>query len=121
MEGANKLRGSVESAEYKHLVLGLIFLKYVSDAFEQRRSVLAALLSDPDSDDYTEDPAERTEELEERAAYAQENVFWVPEDARWPQLLAAASQPNVTQRIDKALEEIERENPKLRSVLPRVA
>ena len=55
-EAANKLRGSVESAEYKHLVLGLIFLKYISDAFEQRRSTLEAELSDPVSDGYVEDP-----------------------------------------------------------------
>jgi type I restriction enzyme M protein len=120
-EAANKLRGSVESAEYKHLVLGLIFLKYVSDAFEQRRRALEAQLSDPTSDDYIEDAGERAEELQERAAYATENVFWVPEGARWPYLLAAASQPDIAQRIDAALEAIERENSKqLRNVLPRV-
>ncbi len=119
-EAANKLRGSVESAEYKHLVLGLIFLKYISDAFEQRRSALEAELSDPSREGYVEDAAERTEILEDRDEYIAENVFWVPEQARWPALLAAASQPDIAGRIDEALEAIERENPALRNVLPRI-
>src|SRR3954449_6502016 len=82
-EAANKLRGSVESAEYKHLVLGLIFLKYISDSFRQRREQLEAELADSSSDAYTEDAAERAEVLEDRDEYIAENVFWVSEDARW--------------------------------------
>jgi type I restriction enzyme M protein len=119
-EAANKLRGSVESAEYKHLVLGLLFLKYISDAFEQRRGGLEAELCDPASDSYISDPKQVAEILEDRDEYAAENVFWVPEQARWPALLAAASQPDIARRIDQALEAIERENTGLRNVLPRV-
>lgn len=119
-EAANKLRGSVESSEYKHLVLGLLFLKYISDAFEQRRQALEAELSDPTGDGYVADAAEREEVLEDRDEYVAENVFWVPENARWPALLAAASQPDVARRIDDALSAIEQENPALRNVLPRV-
>jgi type I restriction enzyme M protein len=119
-EAANKLRGSVESAEYKHLVLGLIFLKYISDSFELRRQQLAAELSDPSSDAYSEDPAEREEILEDRDEYIAENVFWVPEGARWEKLLAAASQPDIARRLDDALDAIESENPRLRNILPRI-
>src|SRR3954470_17487803 len=89
-EAANKLRGSVESAEYKHLVLGLIFLKYISDSFTLRREQLEAELADPQSDLYTDDAEERKEVLEDRDEYLAENVFWVPERARWDDLLAAA-------------------------------
>jgi type I restriction enzyme M protein len=119
-EAANKLRGSVESAEYKHLVLGLLFLKYISDSFALRREQLEAELADPASDLYTEDAAEREEVLEDRDEYVAENVFWVPENARWEQLLAAAQKPDIAKRIDNALEAIENENPRLRNVLPRI-
>lgn len=116
----DQLRGSVESAEYKHLVLGLIFLKYVSDAFERRRAALDAETRDPDSDIYTTDEAERLELIEDRDEYAAENVFWVPVGARWEELLGAASQPDIGMRLDHALDLIEQENPSLRGVLPRV-
>ena len=119
-EAANKLRGSVESAEYKHLVLGLLFLKYISDSFELRRSQLEAELITPNGDGYVEDPEERAEILEDRDEYAGENVFWVPPDARWEKLLAGASQPDIAKRIDDALAVIEQENTGLRNVLPRV-
>ena len=119
-EAANKLRGSVESAEYKHLVLGLIFLKYISDSFRLRREQLEAELADSSSDAYTEDASERAEVLEDRDEYVAENVFWVPEGARWEKLLAAAQQPDIARRIDDALEAIESENPRLRNVLPRI-
>jgi len=119
-EAANKLRGSVESAEYKHLVLGLIFLKYVSDSFERRRSQLEREISDPDGESYVEEASERAEVLEDRDEYVAENVFWVPAGARWEDLLAAASQPDIASRIDRALELVEDANPGLRNVLPRV-
>ena len=119
-EAANKLRGSVESAEYKHLVLGLIFLKYISDSFYFRRELLEAELADPDSTEFIEDSAERAEAMEDRDEYRAANVFWVPEEARWSTLLAAASQPDIAKRIDDALELIENENPRLRNVLPRI-
>jgi type I restriction enzyme M protein len=119
-EAANKLRGSVESAEYKHLVLGLLFLKYVSDSFEFRRERLQAEVCDPANDAFVEDEAERARVLEDRDEYLSEDIFWVPDVARWPSLLAAASLPDVGRRIDVALEAIERENPELRGVLPRI-
>ena len=102
-EAANKLRGSVESAEYKHLVLGLLFLKYISNSFALRRAELEAELRDPGSDGYVEDPEQIAEVLEDRDEYVSENVFWVPADARWEKLLAAASQPDIAKRIDDAL------------------
>lgn len=119
-EAANKLRGSVESAEYKHLVLGLIFLKYISDSFEARRGELGVELSDPQSEGYLESETDRAEVLEDRDEYMRKNVFWVPEEARWPALLAAASQPDIGKRLDDALDAIEHENPRLRNVLPRI-
>ena len=119
-EAANKLRGSVESAEYKHLVLGLIFLKYISDSFDLRREQLDAETRDQSSDLFTEVAEERTEILEDRDEYRSHNVFWVPPDARWGALLAAAQQPEIAAKLDGALELIEAENPRLRNVLPRV-
>ena len=120
-DACDQLRGSVESAEYKHLVLGLIFLKYVSDAFGRRRLLLDAELSDPQSPNHVTDAAEREEILEDRDEYLAENVFWVPREARWETLLAAAGQPDIGERIDRALAIIETENPEqLRGVLPRI-
>jgi type I restriction enzyme M protein len=120
-EAADGLRGSVESAEYKHLVLGLLFLKYISDSFERRRKVLEAETRDSASDLYTADDSDRQEILEDRDEYISENVFWVPEGSRFGELLKAAAQPDIGQRIDRALEEIEQDNPEqLRGVLPRI-
>jgi len=119
-EAANKLRGSVESSEYKHLVLGLLFLKYISDSFELRRAELDAELSDPGGASYVEDADDRAAIVEDRDEYISHNAFWVPERARWHHLLSAASQPDIAKRIDDALAEIEHENPSLRNVLPRI-
>src|SRR5438132_5295319 len=83
-EAADQMRGSVESAEYKHLVLGLLFLKYISDSFERRRAWLDEATHDPKNEDYfTEDEGERAGILEDRDEYISENVFWVPQEARW--------------------------------------
>ncbi|HET7510432.1 MAG TPA: class I SAM-dependent DNA methyltransferase [Solirubrobacterales bacterium] len=120
-EACDRLRGSVESAEYKHLVLGLVFLKYISDSFERRRAVLEAATRKKGNDLYTDDDEERAEILEDRDEYIAENVFWVPKKARWDALLAAANQPDIGQQIDAALEEIEKANEEqLRGVLPRI-
>lgn len=121
-EAADRLRGSVESAEYKHLVLGLLFLKYISDSFERRRAWLDEATRDAANADYfTEDEATRVAILEDRDEYISENVFWVPEEARWPSLLAAASLPDIGERIDRALDAIERDNAEqLRGVLPKI-
>jgi type I restriction enzyme M protein len=121
-EAADRMRGSVESAEYKHLVLGLLFLKYISDSFERRRAWLETETRDAASLDYfTEDDDERAGVLEDRDEYISENVFWVPPEARWDALLAAASQPDIGERLDKALDAIERDNAEqLRGVLPKI-
>jgi type I restriction enzyme M protein len=120
-EACDRLRGSVESAEYKHLVLGLVFLKYISDSFERRRAALDAATRERGTDVYVEDDEERTEILEDRDEYISENVFWVPKKARWEVLLAAATQADIGQQIDTALEEIEKANEEqLRGVLPRI-
>src|SRR4051812_14445622 len=100
-KAADILRGSVDAAEYKHLVLGLLFLKYVSESFEERRGELLGELSDPDGDAYIEDAAERGEVLDDKDEYLADNVFFVPVDARWsaegdePGLLQSASQSDI--------------------------
>ena len=101
---ADKLRGHMDAAEYKHVVLGLIFLKYISDAFETRHEALAA---DPDAD--PEDPDE----------YLSTQVFWVPREARWQALQDAAKTPEIGVRLDAAMDAIERDNPRLKGVLPK--
>jgi type I restriction enzyme M protein len=120
-DAADQLRGSVESAEYKHLVLGLIFLKYISDSFERHRLRLDEQTRNPKSELFTESDKDRAEILEDRDEYTAENVFWVPEEARWPRLVESASQPDIGVKIDRALEMIERENEvQLRGVLPQI-
>jgi type I restriction enzyme M protein len=117
---ADKLRAQMDAAEYKHLVLGLIFLKYISDTFAEHRSKVLAMVSSPDSDFYIgDDPADHEAALEDRDYYTQENVFWVPADARWESLRARAKQPDIGQLIDKALVAIENENPTLRGKLDK--
>ena len=105
---ADKLRNNMDAAEYKHVVLGLIFLKYISDTFEEHRAKLLA-----GEGDYAganpEDPDE----------YKAENVFWVPADARWSHLQASAKQPTIGKTVDDAMVAIERDNPRLKSVLPK--
>ncbi len=116
---ADKLRGNLESAEYKHVVLGLIFLKYVSDAFEERYDFLVEATADPKSDYYVKSDAARVQIIESRDEYTSEGVFWVPAEARWSALQSAAKQPDIGKRIDSAMDAIERENPSLKGVLPK--
>ncbi len=121
-DAANKLRGNMDSAEYKHVALGLIFLKYVSDAFAEQRTALEQSLSDPSGDDYIEDEADRQDILESRDEYLGAGVFWVPAEARWDGpdgIQAGAKQADIGRRIDAAMDAIERENPSLRGVLPK--
>jgi len=103
-QAADKLRGNMDAADYKHVVLGLIFLKYISDAFEERH---AALSAEPHAD------------AEDRDEYAAENVFWVPKAARWTKLQAAAKQAGIGKLLDDAMLAIEKENPSLKGVLPK--
>ena len=105
-EMANALRGSMDAAEYKHVVLGLIFLKYISDAFEE---VHAQLETERGEGADPEDPDE----------YRGKNVFWVPPEARWHALQARARQPAIGEVLDKAMIAVERDNPALKDVLPK--
>ena len=116
-QAADLLRNNLDAAQYKHVVLGLIFLKYISDAFEERRSELARLYADPSSDYFTESAEIRHEVLEDRDEYRSHNVFWVPGPARWEKLRAAATQPEIGRLVDDAMIAIEHENPSLRGVL----
>ena len=118
---ADKLRANVDAAEYKHIVLGLIFLKFVSDTFQARRDELTRRFADEADDYFLHDcDAELlAEELEERDYYREVNVFWVPEAARWEGLRAAAKQADIGKRIDDALAIIEQENPRLKGILDK--
>lgn len=116
---ADKLRSSMDAAEYKHIVLGLIFLKYISDAFDERRAQLQAAFADPASDLHLSDPADHAEALEERDYYVMANVFWVPTQARWETIRGQAKQADVGVRIDNALENIEAVNPPLKNILDK--
>jgi type I restriction enzyme M protein len=118
---ADKLRVNLDAGEYKHLVLGLIFLKYISDTFLAKQIELKQRLRDPKDEYYFGDgsDAELAKELELRDYYTATNVFWVPESARWESLRAAAKSPDIGKRIDDALTAIEIENPKLKGILDK--
>ncbi len=118
-DSANKLRSNMDAAEYKHVVLGLIFLKYVSDVFDVRRRKLAQLVEDETSDYYMPTEAARASILESRDEYTSEGVFWVPEGHRWEDLRKNAKQADIGTRIDAAMDAIEKENPSLKGVLPK--
>lgn len=118
-DSANKLRSNMDAAEYKHVVLGLIFLKYVSDVFNVRRRQLAVLVEDESSDYYMPNEAARASILESRDEYTSEGVFWVPEGHRWEDLRKNAKQAAIGTQIDAAMDAIEKENPSLKGVLPK--
>jgi type I restriction enzyme M protein len=103
---ADKLRGNLDAAEYKHVVLGLIFLKYISDAFAEKYD---ALLAD----------AANGADPEDRDEYAADNVFWVPVEARWPALQAKAKTAEIGTLLDDAMHAVELVNPRLKGVLPK--
>lgn len=104
---ADKMRNNLDPAEYKHVVLGLIFLKYISDSFEEVRGQILA-----DKDHYEG-------QEEDKDAYQAENVFWVPKDARWSFLQANAKKPEIGKLLDEAMVAIEKENPSLKGVLTK--
>lgn len=103
-KAADKLRGNIDASEYKNVVLGLIFLKYISDKFDQKHQELV-------------DEGEGFEE--DRDEYLAENIFFVPENARWNVIAAAAHTPEVGKVIDEAMRSIESENDKLKNILPK--
>jgi len=102
-QAADKLRGNISSSDYKYVVLGLIFLKYISDAFEVQYKKAESEGFNPEDYDF----------------YAQDNVFWVPKEARWSHLVANAKQPAIGIIIDDAMDAVERDNPTLKGVLPK--
>ncbi|UTB31563.1 MAG: type I restriction-modification system subunit M N-terminal domain-containing protein [Methanobacterium sp. ERen5] len=103
-QSADKLRNNMDAAEYKHVVLGLIFLKYISDSFLEMHERLKV-------DKYA-DPEDKDE-------YLAVNVFWVPTEARWNYIQDHAKQPNIGKIIDEAMDAIEKDNPNLKGVLPK--
>ncbi len=106
-KAADKLRKNIDAAEYKHVVLGLIFLKYISDAFEELYARLKA------EETQGADPEDKDE-------YKAENIFFVPQEARWKLLLSKAKQPDIGKFVDNAMDAIEKENASLKGVLPKV-
>lgn len=118
-DSAENLRAAMEAAEYKHVVLGLIFLKYVSDNFMVRYEELQRLVDDPSSEYFMPSDEAKQSVLEDRDEYTAENVFWIPEGHRWADLRNAGKQPDIGKRIDDAMVAIERENPVLKGVLPK--
>ena len=117
---ADKLRAQMDPGEYKHVVLGLIFIKYISDTFVKQQDKVKSMVSEPSSDYFISgDPAEYAEELEERDYYIQDNVFWVPQEARWETLRSKAKQPNIGSLVDDAMTAIENVNPSLRGKLDK--
>lgn len=102
-QAADKMRGSMDAGEYKHVALGLIFVKYISDAFEAKYEAIIAEGEDPEDRDF----------------YAAENIFWVPKEARWNHLQSNAKQPTIGKLIDEAMVAIETANPPLKGVLPK--
>ena len=108
-KAADKLRKNIDAAEYKHVVLGLIFIKYISDSFEELNKKLLAgkgkyKWADP----------------EDRDEYSGENIFWVPKKACWASLHANAKRPTIGRDLDRAMELIEKENSNLKGILPKV-
>ena len=119
-KAADKLRNQMDAAEYKHIVLGLIFLKYISDTFDIQKNNIIKMISDPKSDLFiSEDPKIYEKELEDRDYYTKDNVFWVPQKSRWEKIRSQAKQPDIGSIIDKALIEIENENKFLQGKLDK--
>ena len=92
---ADKLRSNMDAAEYKHLVLGLVFLKYISDSFTEQRGELEKRFADADDEFFIEDGQDRLAALEDKDYYTQARVFWVPQQARWETLRAQAKQTDI--------------------------
>jgi type I restriction enzyme M protein len=117
-DSAVALRGALEPSQYKHPVLGLLFIKYVSDSFVEMQEKLKTWTADPNNEDYyEEDEEDRIAILEDRDEYAAENVFWIPTEARWEHLVAHSKQPNIAKMLDDAMKAIERDNPKTKGLL----
>ncbi|MDD5132043.1 MAG: type I restriction-modification system subunit M N-terminal domain-containing protein, partial [bacterium] len=115
-KAADKMRNNMDAAEYKHVVLGLIFLKYISDAFEEKRNALIEEASHLKGHSYTADKGRKDDMIDDPDEYRAENVFFVPERARWGYLQKSAKQSNIGKLIDDAMDELEKDNSSLRGV-----
>ncbi|MDR5657743.1 class I SAM-dependent DNA methyltransferase [Halodesulfurarchaeum sp. HSR-GB] len=118
-ETAEKLRGPVDPSEYKDFALGLLFLKSMSESFEARKKKLKEKTRDPDSRYYTEDEHERKYILTDKDEYKSQNVFYLPKEARWQYFVDNATDPQIGKKIDDAMRAIEKENPRLKGILPK--
>ena len=119
-EAADKLRGSIDPSEYKYIVLGLVFLKYVSDAFYQRRKQIEKLVTNPQGEFFVQDEDAKSYYINQKDSYKSEGVFYIPENARWKFLKEKSSKGNIGKYIDEAMEVIEKENPELKGILPKI-
>lgn len=119
-EAANRMRATVAPADYKHIVLPLIFLRYLSLRYDKRRKELEKQLSDPSSPMYFNDAEIVREILEDRDQYIAERVYVLPEEAHWSYIVKNAKQPNIKEILDNAMKLIEAENEDLVGVLPRI-
>ena len=121
---ADKLRNNMDAAEYKHIVLGLIFLKYISDAFDEKRSVIEKVYGDPQNEWFIAEPEVRYGALEDADEYKSTefapSTFYVPTEARWLNIQNNAKLPTNGKIIDEAMDAIERLNPSLKGVLPKI-
>jgi len=120
-KAADKLRKKVEVHEYKYVVLGLIFLRYISFAFEERQEELEKELADPSSDNYVKSEEFRKEMMEDKDYYLSSGILYVPDEARWSYLIKKANQPNIGEVLDKAVEILEERYPnQLKDVIPKI-
>lgn len=120
-KAADKLRKKVEVHEYKYVVLGLLFLRYLSYAFEERRKTLEMVLSDRVSDDYIPRRDLRIKAMEDKDRYLSRGVLFIPEKARWDYIVKHATQPNIGEILDKTVEILEEEYPRqLKDVIPKI-
>lgn len=119
-KAADKLRGNIDPGEYKYIVLGLIFLKYVSDAFYQRKDELEKLVSDPKGASFIRDESSRKYYVDQKDPYRSRGIFYIPEKARWDYLQRHTMHNEIGKYLDEALDTIEEENPTLKGILPKV-
>ena len=119
-EAADELRGNVDPSEYKYIVLGLIFLKYISDAFYRKREDLIHKITNPNEELFIPDEKARDFVINDKDQYKGEGVFFIPEKARWEYLKEKSMQPDIGRYIDEAMEAIENENPEVKGILPKI-
>lgn len=119
-EAANRMRASISPADYKHIVLPLIFLRYLSLRYEKRRAEVEQMVSDPNHEWYSDDPEIREEILNDPDQYLSQRVYIIPAEARWAHLVKNAKQPNIKEMVDNAMKLIAYENEDLQGILPRI-